>query len=107
MPKIERLGGQTVAVSTMWPLIRGGICEFCGVVDQNQPSEVQYTLCPHFKAIGDIECSYCDATVNPVDTLRKAVIKVHQSPNNPEQLVVVCDKYTCTNKHLARFQVNA
>lgn len=27
----------------------GGICEWCGVLDWSKPSEVQYTLCPHFK----------------------------------------------------------
>lgn len=105
--QIEKQGGRTTPVTTIWPQIYGGLCEFCGVMDPNLPSEEQYKLCPHFKAIGNIECSYCDPTVNPIDTMRKATIKVHQSPTNPDQLVVVCDKYTCTDKHIKRFQVNS
>jgi hypothetical protein len=105
--QIEKQGGRSTPVTTMWPRIIGGQCEFCGVMDGNAAPTDQYKLCPHFQAIGEIECSYCDATVNPIDTMLKATIKVHQSPTNPEQLVVVCDKFTCTDKHIKRFQVNS
>lgn len=105
--QIERKGSQTMPVTTMWPRIIGGLCEFCGVMDPNLPSHEQYKMCMHFSGIGEIQCSYCEQTADPVDVIKKAEIKVHQSPSNPNEVVVVCDKFRCTDAHIKRFQVNA
>ena len=90
----------------MYPEVRGGVCAFCGVIDPNQPSTVQYLLCPHFKPVGELRCSYCDETKDPDDVIYKSTMKVHEHPDNPDKLVVVCDSYECSGKHLARFKLS-
>lgn len=100
---IERQGNSAASVTERYPEIRGGICEFCGVVDGNLPSEEQYKLCPHFRGLGQLRCSYCDETKDPDDIINHSVIKVAGHPDNPDKLVVWCDSYTCSGKHLKRF----
>ncbi len=107
MPVIERQGNTTVPVTRMWPAIRGGVCEYCGIIDNNQPAEVQYTLCPHFSSMGEIACSYCDASTDMVEVIKKGVLLVHGKPGDPDTLVVVCDKTSCADKHIKKYQANA
>ena len=101
---IERQGDYAEPVTRRLPQVRGGICEFCGTVDPNLPSEKQYLLCPHYRGIGEIRCSYCPATANPTDIVLKSVMNVAGSPTNPNQLVVWCNSYDCSRKHSARFR---
>ena len=54
-PTIERQGSRTVPATRRWPQVRGGICEFCGVIDKDVRSEDQYKLCPHFRNIGQLK----------------------------------------------------
>lgn len=103
---IERQGSQTVAVSRRLPQIRGGICEFCGIVDSKVPSQFQYQLCPHFRGLGEMRCSYCDENVNPTDVILHSVMNVAEHPDNPDRIVVWCNSYACSAKHEARFKVN-
>ena len=110
--QMERQGGKTVPYTKMYPLVRGGLCDWCGVLDKNQPSTYQYKLCPHFRGMGDIECSYCDPTKDPVEVIRYSVMKIHDHPYDKDQfgrpnIVVVCDSYDCSTKHRARFDVTA
>ncbi len=104
--KIERQGKYTQAYSRRMPQIRGGICEWCGVKDSNIPSQFQYTLCDHFRGIGEMRCSYCDETKDPTDVIIHAVLNIAEHPNNPDQLVVWCNSYECCKKHETRFKVN-
>ena len=109
--QMERQGGKTVPYTKMYPLVRGGLCDWCGVLDKNQPSTYQYKLCPHFRGMGDIECSYCDQTKDPIEVIRHSVMKIHDHPYDKDQfgrpnIVVVCDSYDCSTKHRARFDVN-
>jgi len=106
MPQIERQGSQSVAYSYMYPRVISGICEFCGPIDPLSPSEVQYQLCPHFKGIGELRCSYCPDNISPLDVIKQRELKVHVHPDNPSKLVVVCDDYKCSQKHLERFKIN-
>lgn len=106
MATIERQGQSSVPVTRYYPKVTGGICEFCGVIDNKQPSEVQYSLCPHFKSIGLLRCSYCDETRDPVEVIKSAEMNIHGHPDNPERLVVVCDSFECSQKHLARFKLS-
>ena len=106
MAVIERQGSVSVPMTRKYPKVTGGICEHCGVMDNLQPSEVQYTLCPHFKDIGMLRCSYCDESKNPVEVIKSAEINIHGHPDNPDKLVVVCDSYECSQKHLARFKLS-
>lgn len=104
--QIERRGSQTVAYTRRLPQIRGGICEYCGVLDSNVPSQFQYQICPHFRGLGEMRCSYCDETMNPTDVILHSNINVAEHPDNPDKLVVWCNSYACAAKHEARFKVN-
>jgi hypothetical protein len=103
---LERVGQVSTPYTRMKPHVIGGICEFCGVVDNTQPSEVQYQLCPHFKDIGLLQCSYCPQNADPIDVIKKANIKVHEHPDKPGVWVAVCDSYNCTAAHEKRFVRN-
>ena len=103
---IERQGRSSEPLVHHMPQIRGGICEWCGVIDGNFPSHVQYQMCPHFRGLGEMRCSYCDEAKNPTDVVTHAVLNITEHPNNPDQLVVVCNSYECSRKHSARFKVN-
>ena len=100
---LERVGTQSVPQTRMKPRVIGGICEFCGVQDGNQPSQVQYLLCPHFRDIGELRCSYCPETSDPIEVIKKANIKVHEHPDKPGVWVAVCDSYNCEVAHNKRF----
>jgi len=103
---IERQGANTVPVTSYFPQIRGGVCEFCGVLDKNTPSQFQYQLCPHFRGMGEMRCSYCDEAKDPTDIVTRSILNIHGHPDNPNKLVVVCNSYECSDKHIKRFRVN-
>ena len=103
---IERQGASTEPYTRRLPEIRGGVCEFCGILDKNVPSQFQYQLCPHYRGIGEVRCSYCDEAKNPTDVNLKAILNVHEHPDNPNKLVVVCNSLECADKHIKRFRVN-
>ena len=105
-PTIERQGSRTVPVTRRWPQVRGGLCEFCGVMDKNFRSEDQYKLCPHFREIGQLRCSYCDESKNPDDIIYHSVLNIAAHPDNPDKLIVWCNAYTCSQKHEKRFIVS-
>jgi len=104
--QVERQGVQAVPFVQRLPQVRGGVCEFCGILDKNVPSEQQYKLCPHYRGL-NLRCSYCDETKDPEEIIGHAVLNVYEHPDNPDKLVVVCDSYTCTQKHEARFRTSA
>lgn len=103
---IERQGGSSSPTSHRMPDIRGGICEWCGVIDGNVPSQFQYQLCDHYRGLGEMRCSYCEDGKDSTEVIKHSVLKVQEHPNNPSKLVVWCNSYQCSGKHLARFQVN-
>ena len=108
--EMERQGGKTVPYTIMYPLIKGGQCDYCGTLDKNQPAVYQYKLCPHFRGMGDIVCSYCDPSKDPNEVIRYSVMKIHDHPYDKDELgrpklVAVCDSYECSGKHQARFEV--
>lgn len=102
-PTIERQGNRSEPYTEYWPQVRGGICEFCGVIDGNVESRYQYKLCQHFRGM-ELRCSYCDETKNPDDIVEHSVLNIHGHPDNPDKLVVVCNAYTCSQKHIERFK---
>ena len=104
--EIERQGGYTEPMTRRLPQIRGGVCEFCGILDKNVPSHFQYQLCPHFRGLGEMRCSYCNEATNPTDVIKQSVINVAEHPDDPDKLVVWCNSYSCSGKHIARFRVN-
>lgn len=103
---IERQGGTSEPFTHHYPEVRGGVCEFCGILDRNVESQNQYKLCPHFRGIGQLACSYCPDYKNPEEVTRISKLNIHQHPTYPNQLIVVCDSYECSQKHIARFKIN-
>lgn len=99
----ERRGGTSSPRTARLPQIRGGICEYCGVIDNTLPSQEQYKLCRHYRDIGEVQCSYCSDGKDPVDVILRAVMNVAVHPDKPNQLVVWCNQFTCSEKHLKRF----
>lgn len=103
---IERQGATSEPYTHHYPEVRAGVCEYCGILDQNVPSQYQYKLCPHFRGMGDLQCSYCPAHKNPEEVTRSHTLNIHVHPDNPDKVVVVCGSYECSDKHLNRFKVN-
>ena len=103
---IERQGSRTEPVTARYPQVRGGICEFCGVMDKNVESEQQYKLCPHFRNIGQLRCSYCSDDKNADEVIGHSVLNIAGHPDNPDKLIVWCDSYNCSRAHEARFKIS-
>ena len=103
---LERQGDASAAYSNRYPQVRGGICEWCGVIDNNQPSQYQYKLCPHYRGM-QLRCTYCPASKDADDIIYHADLNVAEHPDNPDKLVVWCNSYECSKKHTERFKVSA
>lgn len=101
--RLERQGDMPSPSSRRFPQVRGGICEYCGVIDPNQPSEYQYKLCEHYRGL-QLQCSYCPSTKDADDVIIHANMNVAEHPDKPGNLIVWCDSYDCSKKHLERWQ---
>jgi hypothetical protein len=104
---IERQGQKAEPYVHHYPQVIGGVCEFHGVINPNYPSTDQYKLCPNdgvHPNYGQLRCSYCDESKNPDDVIYKSTLNITNHPTDPGALVVVCDNFTCVQKHQARFK---
>lgn len=106
MAHFERQGNVSEPMTRAYPAVIAGTCEYCGVIDNKQPAELQYTLCPHFNNMGEIRCTYCPDTVIPSDVIKQRRITIHGSPTDPNAVIAVCDSYNCSQAHLKRFKRN-
>lgn len=104
--QIERKGLNTEPMVHFYPEVRGGTCSWCGVMDKNAEAVDQYKLCPHYRG-KQLICTYCPAQVNPDEVIRRSVMQVMDSPDNPNELIVKCDSFECSERHLKRFRKNA
>lgn len=104
--RIERQGALSEPYTRRFPQIRGGICEFCGVMDRNTPSQYQYKLCPHYRGM-DARCTYCPATKDPEDVVYHADMNVAESPTDPGVMIMWCNSYDCSKAHETRFKRSA
>lgn len=102
--QVERQGARSEPYTRRHPQVRGGICEYCGVLDQNVPSQYQYKLCPHYRGMA-LRCSYCPEAKDPDEIIKSANLQIADSPDG-QTLIVWCDSYECSNAHLKRFQRN-
>ena len=100
---VERQGAQSEAITRRYPQIRGGICEFCGVLDQNQPAKYQYRLCPHYRGM-EARCTYCPESKDPEDVVYHEILNVAEHPDKPGTLVMWCGSYNCSQAHTRRFK---
>jgi hypothetical protein len=95
-------------VTRVYPKVYGGICEKCGVLDQNVESQDQYKLCEHYRGLS-LECNYCDATKDQREVTRISKLYVYDHPtqrgaDGRPALAVVCDSFTCTSKFNAEYR---
>lgn len=102
---VERTGDVSAPFSRRFPNVRGGICEYCGVIDPKQPSQYQYKLCSHYRGL-QLRCSYCDAAKNPDEVIAHTDMNVAEHPDKPGVMIAWCDSTECSRKHLERFQKN-
>lgn len=104
--QIERQGQRSEPYTQRYPQVRGGTCEFCGVMDRNVPAEYQYRLCSHYRGMS-LACSYCPDSKNPDDIVGHSTLNIAGHPDNPDKLIVWCDSYDCSKAHETRFRRNA
>lgn len=103
---VERQGQRSEPYTRRHPQVRGGVCDFCGIIDQNMPAEHQYKLCAHYRGM-QLRCSYCDDNKDPNEVIYHAVMNVADHPDNPQTLIAWCDSYECSRRHEQRFKRNA
>ena len=109
MPRNKRTGNFAAGgypMARKYPEVRGGVCEFCGVLDPNQPSQYQYKLCPHYRGM-QLSCDYCGHKRDGDEVAYHSTLLVHDHPYNPDLLVVRCNSYDCAKAHEERFKVGA
>lgn len=100
--RLERQGDQGSPTSRRFPQVRGGICEYCGVMDPNQPSQYQYKLCSHYRGM-QLQCSYCPPSKEADDVIIHSNMNVAEHPDRPETLIAWCDSYECSKKHTEKW----
>ncbi len=103
--QVERVTSGGSGTTLEFPEVRGGICEWCGVLDGNQPSQYQYKLCPHYRGM-QLRCSYCPETKDTDDVINHSTLRVLQHPDSPGKLIIHCDSYECLKKHEQRWKVS-
>lgn len=101
--RVQRQNAEGVPSSRRFPNIIGGVCEFCGVIDANQPSQYQYKLCSHYRGM-QAWCSYCPSSKDPDDVAYHANLNVREDPYRAGELLMWCDSYECSRKHLEKFK---
>lgn len=103
--QIERKGSGSSPVVGFYPIVRGGICDRCGVLDQNVESTQQYKLCEHYRG-KQLMCSYCPDGKDADEVIRHSILRVFDSPDNQNELVVWCNSFECLKRHEERFKIN-
>lgn len=106
LPREMRLPPRGVGsgpVTRRFPRVIAGVCEFCGILDRNQPGEFQYKLCPHYRGMS-MKCVYCDGSRNQDDVIKGDTLNVAEHPDRPGELVVWCKSFECSEAHLNRFK---
>ena len=101
--RVERAGSQAEPMVHHFPQVRGGVCEWCGILDSNTPSQYQYKMCPHYRGM-NLRCSYCPAEKDPDEVVRSTKLEIVEHPDKPGVMIVVCSSYECEKKHQERFR---
>jgi len=96
-------GATSAPMSRRFPEVRGGQCEFCGTLDPNQPGDVQYKLCPHYRGM-DLKCVYCPPNKDQDEVVRNSTLNVAEHPYRPGELIVWCKSFECSKKHEEAFK---
>ena len=101
--RVEREGNSSAPYTRRFPQIRGGICEFCGVIDGRYSSQDQYKMCPHYRGM-QARCTYCPENKDPDEVVRVSEMNVAEHPDKPGVLIMWCNSFECSKKHLDRFK---
>lgn len=107
--QVESGGGGPEPMVHHYPPIHGGICEWCGVIDDKVRGTFQYRLCPHFKNMQELHCIYCPAERDSVEVTRSHSLNVYDHPYDKDRYgrplkIVVCSETECERKHRERFK---
>ena len=102
--------------ATKLPDIIGGVCEFCGPAkynisgtsptiaeDYRVDQDTQVGKCIHYKGI-KVRCSYCPTNANWRGNIYNRRHLVYIDPDNPKQLIMVCDDQQCQDKHWKKYE---
>ena len=109
LPRNMRLtprGATSAPMSRRYPQIRGGQCEFCGTLDPNQPGDLQYKLCEHFRGM-DAKCVYCPPNKDQDEVVRNSTLNVAEHPYRPGELLMWCNSFECSKKHEEAFKITS
>jgi len=96
-------GASSAPMSQRFPRVIGGQCEFCGTLDPYQPGDKQYKLCPHYRGM-ELKCVYCPLSKDQEEVVRNSRLNVARHPYRPEELLVWCGSFSCTQKHEQAFK---
>lgn len=96
-------GVTSAPMSRVFPQIRGGQCEYCGTLDPNQPGDLQYKLCSHYRGM-EMKCVYCPGNKDQDEVVRNSTLNVREHPYRPGELLVWCGSFECSKKHLEAFK---
>src|SRR3990167_3035150 len=99
-------GVSSAPMSRRFPEVRGGQCEYCGTLDHNQPGDLQYKLCPHYRGM-DLKCVYCPAHKDQEEVVRNSTLNVAEHPYRPGELLVWCRSFECSKKHEEAFKISS
>lgn len=101
--RVERQGSHSEALARRYPQIRGGVCEYCGVLNPNIEAKYQYKLCPHYRGM-EARCTYCPENRDPEEVVYHETLNVMEPVDNPGTLVMWCGSFNCSQAHLKRYR---
>ncbi len=102
--KLTKPGESNELVVRQFPWIKGGVCDYCGVIDPAYPGHQQYKLCQHYQG-RDMKCVFCKETADHDDVIRMSQMKVIEDPYAPGHLATMCGSYECTKKFRAKYHL--
>lgn len=104
--RLTSRGAASTPYSRRFPEVRGGQCEFCGTLDPNQPGDLQYKLCPHYRGM-DLKCVYCPPNKDQAEVVRNSTLNVAEHPYRPGELIVWCKSFECSKRHEEAFKISS
>lgn len=102
--RLTQPGQSNELVVRQFPWIKGGQCDYCGVVDPNYPGDQQYKFCMHY-ASRNMKCVFCKESADHDDVIRMSSMKVIEDPYAPGNLVTMCGSYECTRKFEQKYHL--
>lgn len=86
-----------------WPRILKGVCEFCGIVNNDVHGWDQWKYCKHYKKV-NIKCLYCPPGFDPEEWFKGRDLTIIERLDKPGKLNVHCDDIQCVVKFHAAWK---